>query len=235
MTAPTIELAGVGPVPALPAQLHPVALAAKDTPARTWSVVACPDDGPPTLQAAGLPNSVTAGHLAQALTKVYGPDVFVVYRCPTAVTVHTAHPEHANNLRGTLNMAASAGAQTVTRWRHILMAARTTERDGLVVEAIRHAHGLSAATTAGELLLHALLNPIDEDAYVHAYAHLLGERVALHEHAVREHRAELTHRAPAAGEDEISAADVEAAKAVIRSFRRTVPAEDMLTRVRPIS
>jgi hypothetical protein len=107
MTTPTITLDSAGAVPALPENLHAVALAARDIPARTWGVVACPDDGAPVLQIGGLPNSVAAGRRAHALTIAYGPALFVVYRCPNAVTVHGVHPEHAHNLFGTLPMTAA--------------------------------------------------------------------------------------------------------------------------------
>jgi len=102
MTAPTITIAGPGAVPAIPENLHDVALAAQKTPARTWSVIVTPDGGDPVLYASELPNSVAAGQIAQHLVEWYGPAVFVAYRCPTAVTLHGPHPELAHNLIGTM-------------------------------------------------------------------------------------------------------------------------------------
>lgn len=111
MTAPTITIPDIGTVPALPDALQLVAYAARDMPARTWGVVARVDDGDPMLYVDGLPNSVTAGRIAAQLATVYGPDVYAVHRCPTAVTVHTAHPELPGNLVGTVPAPAKPPAR----------------------------------------------------------------------------------------------------------------------------
>lgn len=102
MLTTTIESAGA--VPALPEELHPIAHAARDLPARTWGVAIWPDEQP-TLAAAGLPNSVVAAKMAAILAAWYGQAVFVVYRCPTAVTVHTRDMGHRPNTLGTLPVA----------------------------------------------------------------------------------------------------------------------------------
>jgi len=102
MLTTTIESAGA--VPALPGELHPVARAACDLTIRTWGVVVWPDQAP-TLIAGCLPSCIAAGKLADALVGWYGQAVFVVYRCPTAVTVHTRDISHPRNTLGTLAVA----------------------------------------------------------------------------------------------------------------------------------
>jgi hypothetical protein len=113
MAAATITFEGAGPVPALPAELRPVALAARDLTARTWGVVIWPDDEP-TLVAGGQASGVAAARLADVLADTYGHAVFVVYRCPTAVTVHTRDVGHPRNTLGTL---AVPGQPDVRRLR----------------------------------------------------------------------------------------------------------------------
>jgi hypothetical protein len=110
MAAATITFEGAGPVPALPAELRPVALAARDLTARTWGVVIWPDDEP-TLVAGGQASSVAAARLADVLADTYGHAVFVVYRCPTAVTVHTRDVGHPRNTLGTLDVPGQPGAR----------------------------------------------------------------------------------------------------------------------------
>jgi hypothetical protein len=104
MTTATITFDAAGVVPALPTELYPVALAAVDLPVRTWGVVVWPDE--PTLAAGGMAHSVAATQLAEVLTGSYGPAVYVVYRCPAAVTVHTIDTGHAHNTLGTLTVEA---------------------------------------------------------------------------------------------------------------------------------
>lgn len=188
-TTATLELAGT--VPALPAELIPVAEAARDLPVRTWGVVIWPDQQP-TLAAGELGNQIVAGRLAEVLAGTYGQAVFVVYRCPTAVTVHTSQVGRRGNTLGT--MTVRTDQQLHTRWSQLVQWQSSAERDALIIDAMRHAHHLPAGTTAGQVLLYALGHPIDQVGYLTAYAEILAG--GLHAYAEREHRREHTHRVP---------------------------------------
>lgn len=194
MTAPTITLVDVGAVPALPDNLIPIALAVRDVPERTWSVVACPDDGPPVLHATELTSSVAAGRIAASLTLTYGPLVFIAYRCPTSVTVSGAHPELAGNLIGSVTVDPARHRRINSEWRRITQMQRAAEDDHLVIDAMRQAHNLAAGTPTGQVLLHALTHPVDDYAYLTAYTYLVA--LDLHRHALAHHRRERTHRCP---------------------------------------
>lgn len=192
----TITLAGPGTVPALPPNLYPIAYAAASLPTRTWGVVLCPDNAP-TLETPDGCTQVAAGKLAVVLAGSYGKlGVFVVYRCPTAVTVHTPHIEHRGNTIGTLAIDQAAAETTLVGWRHAIALQRTAERDHLVLAAVRAAHGLPAGVSDGSVLLHALRHPLPDLAYLVAYIRILGNREALHEHAITEDRRRRTHRRP---------------------------------------
>lgn len=133
MTIPTITLPDVGAVRALPDDMYPIALAARNIPVRTWAVVVLCDGDGPILYASELPNSVAAGHVAQMLSEWYSPAVFVVYRCPAAVTVHTAHPELPHNLIG------SAPAPQLDRPTPAEVAALVVRIDALADSLHEHA------------------------------------------------------------------------------------------------
>lgn len=192
MTAPTITLVDAGPVPALPADLIPVALAALNSTVRTWSVIVCPDDGAPVVYATELPNSVAAGRIAAILTRSYGPAVFITYRCPTSVTVCGAHPELAWNLIGTVTVDPAHHRNINSEWSRITQLQRAAEEDHLIVSAMRRVHGLPAGTPLGQVLLYALNHPVDDSAYLTAYTYLVG--LDLHRYAVAHHRRERMHR-----------------------------------------
>jgi hypothetical protein len=164
MTAPTITLADVGTVPALPDDLIPIALAVRDVAAHTWSVVACPDGGQPVVHATGLANSVAAGRIAARLTVVYGPAVFTVHRCPSTVTVHGAHPELAHNLIGTIAMPV--GEPT------ILVPADLAALADHVRELADHVRELAAG-------LHAYAVTAHRREYTHRVCPTCGSRVRL--------------------------------------------------------
>lgn len=168
-TTATIQLAGVGAVRALPERLHPVALAAEGMAVRTWGVVSVPDDGPPVLERDEL-TMLGAAELGNLLAESFGPAVYVVYRCPTAVTVHTRDMSHRPNLLGTLTVQTNP--QIRGEWTRILHLRQYAARDAEVVAAFREAHHLAADATDGQVLLYALRNPLPDLDYVTAYARL---------------------------------------------------------------
>jgi hypothetical protein len=197
MTA-TVHLEGIGDVPALPDHLHPVAALAAYMAARTWGVVAWAPNTDPELVESGKPNGIVADRLAAAYVPEWGQRVYLVYRCPRAVTVHTRDISHPGHLLGSL----PAGADVVgaaSGWRHVLAdftgdPGHDTDHNALIFETWRRAHELPADAT-GEDVLTALAEPLPDRVYLVTYTRLIFE--GLHEHAG--HRTTPTHRSTPVG------------------------------------
>jgi hypothetical protein len=185
MSPTTIDLPGIGRVPALPDDLHPVAeLAAATMTARTWAVIACPDDGPPMMVAAGLPNSLAAERVAGPAAYAWGADrVFVAYRAPDAVTVHTPDMQNRHHLLGSVTAEHVDPLPHV--WYHVVRSftgdpGQAAEHSRALHAAWRTAHGLPDDSDPADLITELLTHPRPEIVYLRTYIDVLGNPTALH-------------------------------------------------------
>ena len=193
----TVHLEGIGDVPALPENLHPVAaLAADGLPTRTWGVVAWAEGCEPELVERGRPNGIVASRLAGAYVPEWGERVYLVYRAAAGVSVHTRDYSHPGHLLGSIAVADD-GITAGGCWDHVLIdfngdPAHDNEHHTLIVETWRRAHDLPADAT-GEQIIDAINDrPLPGPAYMAVYAGILAE--GLHAHAQHAHRRETTHR-----------------------------------------
>ena len=193
----TVHLEGIGDVPALPTELRPVAdLAVDGLPTRTWGVVAWPNNHTPELVERGKPNGIVAGRLAGAYVPEWGERVYLVYRAPQAVTVHTRDISRHGHTLGSVPVADD-GCTAGVGWDHIMNdftgdPEHDVEHNRLIFETWRRAHALPAGATGKQIITAINERPLDGHVYLAAYVRLLAE--GLHEHAETAHRREHTHR-----------------------------------------
>lgn len=200
-TQATIRIPGIGNVPALPAELHPVAQVATDVPLHAWGVVISVSDGAaPILVHRAAPNQVVARRWAYAI--LAHPDrAYLVQRSEYGVTVHTLDIGHRGNTLGSVRTATLAEHQPTTpacaAWEHLVFSttddyATDAEHHLNIRQAQRIAHGLPIDATPKEILHAVMSGRLAGIAYLTAYTTLIGARDALHTHA--QHRLHPTHR-----------------------------------------
>lgn len=207
---PTIHLDGIGEVPALPEELHPVAaIAAVELPAGlpigTWGVVAWPAGADtPTLVERNHQTVIAARRYADRIVTTWGTNrVYLVRRCPTAVTVHSLAYPNRGHLLGSLEADAGAYADA---WNHAMCGVTGDPlRDGQhaqsLIAAWRRAHGLPAATSALDVVHAVTGSPLSPMEYLNAYCLVLAGN--LHADAVTAHRAADQHVAPELVDDRV--------------------------------
>lgn len=201
----TVELPGVGPVPALPAELTPLVSYAAGMPIGQYAVIAWAPDGYPLAIGTKWtsPSQVDAQHLADvAVARFPSCTVYVTRHHLGAVTIHRPDLGHAGHLLGTAlvddhdAVPAESGAEQI--WQRIITYTSTDpgERrihDQAVMDALRLAHHLPAGTQDGEVFYEIACAPRPAGAYLRAYLRVLGGTDALRENA--KHRTP-THRPP---------------------------------------
>lgn len=194
--APTVNITGIGDVPALPAHLHPVAELAADMPLRTWGVVGWAGGMPPTLLRPAILDQVNAQRYAFSVLGLYDR-LYVVQRLAHGVTVHSYAISHRGNTLGSLPAYEATRTSTVDAWTHAVVslvggADALVEHLRNVEEAQRIAHGLPAGTDRATVLHAVKTARLPSAVYLAAYAAVLGNPDALHAHAIN--RSTPTHR-----------------------------------------
>lgn len=203
----TVSLDGIGDRPALAAELHPVALCAALTmsppgrpamPAGTWGVVVWPaDTDTPTLAVAGRQSVIIAHRLADLAATANPTDrVYLVRRCPVAVTVHSLTYPHRGHLLGSLPVDANEASRYAGAWHHAMNSAsgdnlRDEQHAHNLLETWRRAHGLTAGTSAVDIITAVAAAPRTPLEYLNAYCMVLSG--ALHADAETTHRAATQH------------------------------------------
>lgn len=197
-TNPTVYLHGIGHVPALAPEMHPVGLAAAEAlPTGTWGVVAWPAGNPvPTLVESDRPSVIHAQRLAADIARAWDTDrVYLVRRCPVAVTVHSRVYPDAGHLLGSLPVAADGYDKYRDAWHHILHSSTgDPQRDSAHVRNIeaawRLAHGIAESAPPVDVVNAVAGGPLPAGVYLTAYIAVLAGNL----HADAQNRPAATHR-----------------------------------------
>lgn len=200
----TTHLDGIGDRPALAPNLEPVALAAVGLPAGTWGVVTWADDEP-ALYGDAHQNVISAKRAASSAAGLPGVGrVYLVRRCPVAVTVYALSYPDRGSMLGSLAIDDEGGHPTYAdAWHHLMFSitgdpTHDDDHAHTLLEAWRQAHGLPASATALAVIIAVTDAHRDPLAYLNAYVRVLGGN--LHADALAAHRADTQH-VPAAEVD----------------------------------
>lgn len=187
-------------VPALPADLEPVAVAGADVPAGAWGVVAV-TDGHPDLLFVDVRNHPAARDFAgEVATAWHTEEVYVIQRTSTAVLVNTRHTTKGH-LLGVYPAAGESYQVSDNRaWDHVLRVfprdpQRAHEHMRNIAEAWRAAHNLADDVAYEDIIVAVNDRPLPGRVYLDAYVALMADPARLHMHALV--RAIPMHRRPA--------------------------------------
>lgn len=183
----TVDLPGVGAVPALGAYLRPVALACADSPMGRWLVVAWPEGLAPIVVGDNDESTLARSRASVVVYRYRTTRVYLARRSTYGITVYARTGE--GGTFGTLPAlapAAPSGARCArTEWEHIVRGHGSSDPRGHaanVREAVRRTLGVPADALAGvfDQAKAAAEESANGDqpwlAYVQAFVLLVGAR-----------------------------------------------------------
>lgn len=182
----TVDLPGVGPVPALGAYLRPVALACATAPAGRWLVVVWPADVAPfVLGDTDEPTTARSG--ANQAVSVHGTTrVYLARRHRYGTTVYARSGESAafGTLPAEVPAADPAHPGVGAAWAHVVRGEGSSDPAQHAVnvrESIRLTLGLPAGATPEQIDQAAGAQVAEGDqpfaAYLQAFVHVVGDPV----------------------------------------------------------
>lgn len=182
----TVDLPGVGAVPALGAYLRPVALACSGAPAGRWLVVVWPTDAAPFVL--GDTDEVTTARSgANHAVGVHGTTrIYLARRHPHGTTVYARAGEGAafGTLPAEVPAADPGHPGAGAAWLHVVRGEGSSDpaqHARNVREAIRQALGLPAGATPAEIDQAAAGQAEHGDqpwsAYLQAFVHVVGDPI----------------------------------------------------------